>query len=182
VILGYLKSTHLTRGHHHATTDSVKRVRGDTGTSGDGPSEEERSKEVALEVTSENDGLERVVHSEVETTVDNDTGDRGTETTVETHDTVRGEGLLVDVQQSVELALAITTLLGGLGVVGETGTGVVEGVDEEERSGTGHLEEEVSDGSVVMKMREQDLHHQRPSCQPSTTRNHHAPSCSRTWP
>jgi hypothetical protein len=57
--------------------------------------------------------------------------------TVETADTVGGEGLLVDVYQAVELA--VTALLGRLGVVGETGTGIVEGVDEEEGSGTGSL-------------------------------------------
>jgi hypothetical protein len=122
----------LTRGHHHTTTDSVKGVRSDTGTGGDGPSESEGSQEVVLERAGKDDRLERVVHTEVQTTVDDDTTDGGHET-----DTVGSEGLLVDVYEAVELAL--TTLLGGLGVVGKTGTGVVEGVDEEERSGTGSL-------------------------------------------
>jgi len=129
----------LTGGHHHTTADSVKRVGSDTSTSGDGPTEEERGEEVALEGTSEEDGLERVVHTEVQTTVDDDTSDGGHETTVKTGDTVRGEGLLVDIDQAVELAL--TRALGGLGVVGKTGTGVVEGVDEGEGSGTGSLDE-----------------------------------------
>lgn len=40
------------------------------------------------------------------------------------------------IQQAVELTLTRSTLLGGLVVGGETGTGVVERVDEEERSGT----------------------------------------------
>jgi hypothetical protein len=127
----------LTRGHHHTTADSVKRVRGDTGTSGDGPTEEERGEEVALKVASEENGLERVVHTEVQTTVDDDTSDGGHETTVETGNTVGSEGLLVDIDQAVELAL--TRALGGLGVVGKTGTGVVERVDEGEGSGTGSL-------------------------------------------
>ena len=82
--------------------------------------------------------LDRVVHAEVETAVDNDTSDGGHETTVETGDTVGGEGLLVDIDQAVELAL--TTLLRVLGIVGETGTGVVERVDEEERGSTGSLD------------------------------------------
>lgn len=124
----------LTRGHHHATTDGVKGVRGDTGTSGDEPSKGERGKEVVGEVTGKDDGLDGVVHAEVQTTVDDDTSNRGHETTVETGNTVGGEGLAVDVNETVELAL--TTLLGGLGVVGKTGTGVVEGVDEEQGSGT----------------------------------------------
>jgi hypothetical protein len=127
----------LTGGHHHAATDGVERVRGDTGTGGDGPTESEGGQEVTLKVAGEEDGLERVVHTEVQTTVDDDTSNGGHKSTVETTDTVGGKGLLVDVYETVELA--VTTLLGGLGVVGETGTGVVEGVDEEEGSGTGGL-------------------------------------------
>jgi len=125
----------LTRGHHHTTTDGVQRVGGDTGSGGDGPAEQEGSKEVTLKGTNQENGLKRVVHAEVQTTVDNDTDNGGTETTVETGNTVGGDGLAVDVNQTVELAL--TGTLGGLGVVGQTGTGVVQGVDEEEGSGTG---------------------------------------------
>ena len=129
--------THLTRRHHHATTDGVERVGGDTGTSRDSPAEQEGGQEVVFERADEEDGLDGVVHAEVETAIDDDTSDGGHETTVETGDTVRGEGLLVDVDEAVELAL--TTLLRVLGVVGETGTGVVEGVDEEEGGSTGGL-------------------------------------------
>lgn len=136
-IEGVLVLDGLTRGHHHTTTDGVERVGSDTSTSGDGPAESERGQEVTLESTGKEDRLDRVVHTEVQTTVDNDTSDGGHETTVETGNTVGGEGLLVDVYKTVELAL--TTLLGGLGVVGKTGTGVVEGVDEEEGGGTGSL-------------------------------------------
>lgn len=136
-IHGRLVLDSLTRGHHHTTTDGVERVRGDTGTSGDGPSEKEGGDEVTLERTDKDDRLDGVVHTEVETTVDDDTSDGRTETTVETGNTVRGEGLLVDVDQTVELTL--TTSLGVLVVVGQTGTGVVEGVDEEKGSGTGSL-------------------------------------------
>ncbi len=129
--------THLARSHHHATTDSVERVRRDTGTSRHSPAEKERSQEAALKRADEDNGLDRVVHAKVETAVDDDTGNRWTETTVETSDTVRGQRLLVNVDETVELALA--ALLGRLGVVGETGTGVVERVDEEQRRGAGGL-------------------------------------------
>jgi hypothetical protein len=91
--------------------------------------------QVALKLAGEDDRLDGVVHAEVETTVDDNTEDGRTETTVKTGNTVRGKGLLVDVDEAVELAL--TTLLGGLVVVGKTGTGVVQGVDEKEGSGTG---------------------------------------------
>lgn len=133
-IEGRLVLDGLTGGHHHATTDGVKGVRGDTSGGGDAPAESERGEEVVLEVTDEEDGLDGVVETEVETTVNNDTSDGGTETTVETGNTIGSDGLAVDIDEAVELTL--TTLLGGLGVVGETGTGVIEGVDEEEGSGT----------------------------------------------
>ena len=142
-IHGTLVLDGLTGGHHHTTTDSVERVRGDTGTGGDGPTKSERGQEVTLEGTGEEDGLDRVVHTEVQTTVDDDTSHGGHESTVKTADTVRGKGLLVDIGKTVELAL--TTLLGGLGVVGQTGTGIVEGVDEEEGSGTSGLSVLVGD-------------------------------------
>ena len=122
-VLLILEKTYLTGGHHHATTDSVEWVRGNTSSSGNSPSESERGQEVTLEGTGKKDRLDGVVETEVETTVDNDTSDGRHETTVKTSNTVRGEGLLVDIDETVELTL--TTLLCGLGVVGKTGTGVV---------------------------------------------------------
>ena len=80
---------------------------------------------------------ERVVDTEVETTVDDDADDGRNEATVETSNTVRGKGLLVDVDETVELAGSST--LGRLGVVGKTGTSVVERVDEEKGRSTGSL-------------------------------------------
>lgn len=127
----------LTGGHHHAAANGVKRVRGNTGTGGDGPAEQEGGEERALKRTNEENGLDGIVHSEVETTVDDNSENGGTEATVETGNTVSGEGLAVDIDETVELAL--TGALGGLGIVGQTGTGVVQGVDEEEGSGTSGL-------------------------------------------
>lgn len=136
-VVGRLVLDGLTRGHHHSSTDSVKRVRGDTGTSGDQPTKSERGKEVTSEGTDENNRLDGVVHAEVQTTVDNDTGNGGTEATVQTSNTVRGQSLAVDIYETVELTLTAT--LGRLGVVGQTGTGVVEGVDEKQGGGTSSL-------------------------------------------
>ena len=76
----------------------------------------------------------RVVDTEVETTVDDDTNDGGDESTVETSNTIGSEGLLVDIEETVELTS--TSALGRLGIVGESSTGVVHGVDEEEGSRT----------------------------------------------
>jgi hypothetical protein len=167
----------LTRGHHHTPTDSVKRVRSDTGTSGDSPTEEERGEEVVGEGTGEQDRLQGVVHAEVQTTVDDDTGNGGTETTVQTSNTVRGERLAVDVDETVELTLA--TLLGGLGVVGKTGTGVVQGVDEEQGSGTSGLRSwsvHISGRGTLIWGAGENLHHRRPGYRPSTWRNRPSPS------
>lgn len=128
---------YLSGSHHHTTTDGVERVRSDTGTSGDSPSEQEGGKEVTLEVAGEDNRLEGVVHAEVQTTVDDYAKNGGHETTVKTSNTVGSEGLLVNIYETVELT--VTSTLGRLGVVGKTGTGVVEGVDEQEGSGTSGL-------------------------------------------
>ena len=77
---------------------------------------------------------EGVVDTEVETTVDDDTDDRGHEATVETGNTVRSKRLLVDIDKTVELTR--TTRFSRFGVIGKTCTGVVERVDEEERRRT----------------------------------------------
>lgn len=164
----------LARGHHHAPTDGVERVRSNTGTSGDSPTEEERGEEVVGESTGEQDRLQGVVHAEVQTTVDDDTGDGGTETTVQTSNTVRGEGLAVDVDQTVELTL--TTLLGGLGIVGKTGTGVVQRVDEEQGSGTSGLKNMSVNKPSLDEVFRENLHHRRPGYRPSTWRNRPSPS------
>jgi hypothetical protein len=136
VVFGELGS-YLAGSHHHTSTDSIKRIRSDTSTSGNGPAEQEGSKEVTLKRTNKENGFDRVVHAEVETTVDNDSKDGRAETTVEASNTIRGKSLLVDVDETVELAF--TTLLGALGIVGKTSTGVIQGVDEEEGSGTSSL-------------------------------------------
>ena len=128
---------YLSRSHHHTTSNGVKRIGSDTGTGGDSPTEHEGGQEVTLERTNQENRLDRIVHAKVQTTVDNDTEDGRTEATVETGNTIRSEGLLVDIDQTVELTL--TTSLGVLVVVGETGTGVIQGVDEKEGSSTGSL-------------------------------------------
>lgn len=77
---------------------------------------------------------ERVIDTEVETTVDDDANDRRNKASVKTGNTVRLEGFAVDVDETVELALSST--LGGLSVIRETGTSVVERVDKEQGGGT----------------------------------------------
>ena len=103
------------RGHHHATTDSVKRVGSKTSTDSNTPTEQEGGEEGTLERTDKNDRLcdvavsayteseailertKRIVDTEVETTVNDDANNRGDKSTVETSNTIRREGLLVDI-------------------------------------------------------------------------------------
>lgn len=98
--------TYFARSHHHTPTDSIERVRADTSASGDRPAEQEGGQEVTLKRTNKENRLEGVVHSEVQPTIDDNTGDGWTETTIETKDTIRSEGLLVDINQTVELAVS----------------------------------------------------------------------------
>jgi hypothetical protein len=135
----------LTRGHHHTTTNSVEGVRGQTGSDGDQPTESERGQEAVLQVTGEKDGLEGIVETEVAATVDDDTSARDPEPTVESDETIRSEGLGVDIYET--LVLALTSLLGGLVVVSQTGTSVIERVDEAKGESTsqtsgGHVSDE----------------------------------------
>lgn len=77
---------------------------------------------------------EGVVYTEVETAVNDNTNDRGHEATVKTRDTVGSEGLLVNIDETVELTSS--SALGRLGIIGKTRTGVVKRINEEQRRGT----------------------------------------------
>ncbi len=71
---------------------------------------------------------EGVIDTKVQTTIDDDTDNGGEEATVETGNSIRGERLAVDVDETIELTT--TSAFGRLGVVSETGTSVVQRVDE----------------------------------------------------
>jgi len=118
-------------GHHHSTSDGIDGVGGEARDDGDGPSEEEGDEEGS--VRSEEHGLDCIVKTEVKTSVDEDTDARDGETSVETGDTVGGKGLLVDIDETVELSLTVLAL----SVVGESGSGEVKRVDNGEGQGTG---------------------------------------------
>ena len=119
----------FTGGHHHSSSDGVDGVRGKASTDGDTPAEKEVSNHAILGQV----GLEGVEDTEVKTSVDDDTDAGDHEASVETSNTVRGKGLLVDVDETVELFF--TTLLGVLEIVRQPSSSVVEGVDEEEGDG-----------------------------------------------
>ncbi|TRY75870.1 hypothetical protein TCAL_09361 [Tigriopus californicus] len=122
-----------TGGHHHATTDGVNGIGHETGGHGHTPAQDEGEEHAG--VVTQKDGLQGIVKTEVHATVDEDTHAGDDETAVQSGDTVRGQSLPVDVDESVELALA--TLLAALGVVSQTSTGIIQRVDEGQRHGTG---------------------------------------------
>merc|ERR1712243_307972 len=119
------------RRHHHSATDGVDGVGGESRDDRDGPSEEEGGQEAL--VLSEDDRLERIVKTEIKTAVDEDSNAGDDESSVQTSDAVSGQSLLVDIDQSIVLSLAVFAL----GVVGESRSGVVKRVNgaQGERSG-----------------------------------------------
>ena len=66
--------------------------------------------------------------------VDEDTDSGDGESSVQSLDTVRLEGLGVDIDETVELSLSALAL----GVIGQPGPGVVQRVDEQQGAGTSH--------------------------------------------
>jgi len=117
-------------GHHHTTTDGVDGVRHQSGGDGDAVAQAEGEEETG--VGAEQDGLERIVETEVHSAINEDADAGDDEASVETLDAVGFEGLGVDVDETLVLALAAFAL----GVVGQTRTGVVERVDEHQRERT----------------------------------------------
>jgi len=118
-------------GHHHTTTNGVNGVGHQTGSDGHTVAQAEGKEQPSI--GTEEDGLQRVVETEVHSTVNENADARDDESTVQTLDTVGLDGLGVDIDET--LVLALTAL--ALGVVSETGTGVIEGVDEEQGQGSG---------------------------------------------
>jgi len=119
-------------GHHHTSPDGVNGVGHQAGGDGDGPTQQEGKTHVGI--LAQEEGLQSVEHTKVHTTVDEDTDGRDGEASVESLDTVRLEGLGVDINETVELSLSSLAL----GVVGQPGPGVVQGVDEQQGAGSGH--------------------------------------------
>merc|ERR1712020_509570 len=118
-------------GHHHPPPDGVDGIGHQPGSDGDSPSQEEGESHSGI--SSEDQRLQGVVQAEVHATVDEDTDGRDSEASVESLDTIRLEGLGVDINETVELPLASLAL----GVIGQPGPGVVQGVDEHQGEGSG---------------------------------------------
>ena len=121
----------LSRSHHHSSSDGVNGVRSESGSDSDQPSNGEVGEEVVLDVGWQK-SLDGVIDTEVETSVDDDTDTGDDESSVEPSNAVSGESFLVNVKETAELFGS--ALFGVLEIVGESGSGVVQTVDEEERA------------------------------------------------
>ena len=89
-----------------------------------------------LEVTDQEDWLQRIIHSKVQTPINDDSDTRDIETSVEPNNTIRGKGLLVYIEKTIELSLS-ATFLDGCGIIGKSGSRVVKRVHEKERRRAG---------------------------------------------
>jgi len=119
-------------GHHHATTNGVDGVGHQAGSDGDTVSQAEGKQQPGI--GSEKNGLQGIVEAEVHSTVDENADAGNDESSVETLDAVGFDGLGVDVDETLVLTLSTLTL----GVVGQTGSGVIERVDEHKGEGSRH--------------------------------------------
>mmetsp|Transcript_16361 Transcript_16361/g.35559 ORF Transcript_16361/g.35559 Transcript_16361/m.35559 type:complete len:369 (-) Transcript_16361:25-1131(-) len=116
--------------HHQPTTDSVEGVRDDTGSVGHNLGHQELEHE--RRVVGEEGILSGIVQTEISATVHDDTLDGHTEALVQRH----GAGGLGNLAQAVEQTVELTALAGA-DIGGETGTGEIKGVHDQEGGGTG---------------------------------------------
>ena len=91
--------------------------------------EQHRRDAAYRQISSQENWLQRIIHSEVETTVHDDTNTWNVESTVETGNTISCQCLFVDINQTIELPLS--SLLCSLSIISQTGTGIVQRVNKE---------------------------------------------------
>merc|ERR1712019_88465 len=118
-----------TGSHHHSSSDGINRVRGQTGRDGDRVTEHESEQEGWIFTEQ---GLDGVVQTEVKTSIDEDTDGGDDETSVKTGNTIGGNGLSVDIDQTVKLSLTVLAL----SIVSHSGSGKVQRVDKQQRQST----------------------------------------------
>ena len=118
-----------TGSHHHSSSDGINGVRGQTGRDGDRVTEHESEQEGWIFTEQ---GLDGVVQTEVKTSIDEDTDGGDDETSVKTGNTIGGNGLSVDIDQTVKLSLTVLAL----SIVSHSGSGKVQRVDKQQRQST----------------------------------------------
>merc|ERR1712121_429410 len=131
-VQGVLVLDGSSRGHHHSPSDGINGVGHETRGDSDGPAVDEGSTDTS--VSPQQHGLQRDVQTEVHTSVDKDTDSRDDESSVKTGDTVSLDGLHVHINKSVEFSLSTLAL----GIISQSGTGIVEGVHKHKGKSTSH--------------------------------------------
>jgi hypothetical protein len=142
------------------TTDSVEWVRSVSSQDGRSLSTGElgsSTKDVALVLLVGVEAREGIEETEVDSTVWDDTNNRHSDTVVQTTNTAGGHSLLQAIEKTVEL------LLSSSDIRSKTGTGVIERVDDAQRTGSSkttssHVNgEEFAELSVLVGLREEGL-------------------------
>lgn len=130
-----------TRLHHKSSSDSIERIGQGFGEGDTELGEEELSEDVGLSlVFTEYPSLTRIVGTEVESSVDKDTDEGDTQTSVNTLETIRFVGLGDTVDQTLVLLTNI---------VSQSGSAIIEGIDEHHRGSTSHTTSEQVTGEEL---------------------------------
>lgn len=123
-----------TRLHHKSSSDGIEGIRQGFGEGDAELGEEELSEDVGLSlVFTEHPSLTGIVGTEVESSVDEDTDEGDAQTSVNTLETIRFVGLGDTVDQTLVLLANI---------VSQSGSAVIEGIDEHHRGSTSHTTSE----------------------------------------
>ena len=77
-----------------------------------------------LHATSKKHWLQGVVHSKVETTIDNDSNTGNVKSTVKPGKTIRSHCFPIDINEPIELPPS--SLLCSLGIIGQTGSSIIQ--------------------------------------------------------
>jgi hypothetical protein len=131
--------------HLKATTDGIERVRSIASNDGSalGDGELGKNADHVGVLTVRVHAVEGIEQTEVYSSVGDDTGDGHTETVVETQKAGRALGGLHEA-----ITKAVEGLLGGADIGGKTGTGIIERVDNAQRTGTSKTTGSHVDGEV----------------------------------
>lgn len=117
------------RGHHHATSKGVERVRGDTGTSRNRPTKREGGEEGPFKRPNQDSRFQGVVDTEICASVYHDADNGGNKPAIKSLDTVCLEGLLIHIKQPIELSFSARS--SRFSIATETGTRIIQRVNKE---------------------------------------------------
>lgn len=130
-----------TRLHHHSSSDGIKWIWGNTSQGSNGLGNNVLNKESLI--FQFEDTISRIEHSEVDSSVEDDTPNWDDESLIETSDTISSGDLLQTIKSSVELSLSSWS-----NISSQSGSNEIQWVDKEQWGGSSsssweHRSEEV---------------------------------------